>query len=204
MSLAGEFRRRRRVVGVGLAHALLVALALPCLAFAAGRDQAAGVRDGCANAKVSASSASPQAMRGAVVCLVNRERARYHLPPLIQDSKLTLAAQRYTSEMVRGHFFSHTGPRGSTPGSRITAAGYLWSWMSENIARVYPTPVAVVSAWMQSREHCRNILAPVFRNLGVGVVAGNNMSPIWTQDFGLPRGERPPSGNWGPARSCPR
>jgi uncharacterized protein YkwD len=146
-------------------------------------------------------------MRNAVVCLVNHERARYGLPPLIQVRKLTTSAQNYTAEMVRRDFFSHTAPNGSTPGARIAATGYRWSWAGENIASGFPTPLSVVMGWMQSQGHCYNMLAPVFRDIGVGVspkaVAGASEPATWTQDFGLPMGEQAPSKNWGPANSCP-
>lgn len=186
-----------------MAYAVLVALALPCLAFAAVRAHVSGMRDGCANADVPAHSASPQAMGDAVICLVNHQRARYHLPPLLQDPTLTVAAQRYTAEMANRHFFSHIGPGGSTPGTRIRAAGYSGSWFGENIAGGFRTPLAVVNAWMHSRGHCQNILAPMFRNIGVGVAARNKRFTLWTQDFALPRYERAPSGNSRPADSCP-
>ncbi|HWF75429.1 MAG TPA: CAP domain-containing protein [Solirubrobacteraceae bacterium] len=146
-------------------------------------------------------------MRNAVVCLVNYERARYHLPRLLQVHKLNSSAQRYTAEMVRRNFFSHTAPNGSTPGARIAATGYHWSWAGENIASGYATPLSVVTGWMHSQGHCYNMLAPTFRNIGVGVSphpVGYATTPsTWTQDFGLPMGAHSPSGNWGPANSCP-
>ena len=211
MPLVGEFSGRWRTSAVGLMIAVGVALmlcaALPRLGFAAVRAHAAGAQDGCANATASASTASPETMRDAVVCLVNFERARYHLPPLVQVHKLNVSAQRYTADMVRHDFFSHTAPNGSTPGARIAAAGYHWSWMGENIASGYPTPLAVITAWMHSQGHCYNMLAPVFRDIGVGVsphaVAPAGGPATWTQDFGLPRGQHAPSGKWGPANSCP-
>jgi uncharacterized protein YkwD len=146
-------------------------------------------------------------MRTAVVCLVNHERAVYHLPPLHEVHKLTISAQNYTAEMVRDDFFSHTAPNGSTPGARIAATGYRWSWAGENIASGFPTPLAVVTGWMHSQGHCYNMLAPVFSDIGVGVspnaVASASEPSTWTQDFGLPMGAHAPSGDWGPANSCP-
>jgi len=194
-----------------LAIAVCVAFALcatlPHLGYAAVRATAAGTRDGCANATVRASTASQKTMRAAVVCLVNYERSQYHLPPLSTVRKLTRSAQRYTADMVHHHFFSHTAPNGSTPGKRIAATGYRWTWAGENIASGYPTPFSVVTGWMHSQGHCYNMLAPVFRNIGVGEVphpvAGASEPATWTQDFGLRAGQHAPSGNWGPANSCP-
>ncbi|HWF35224.1 MAG TPA: CAP domain-containing protein [Solirubrobacteraceae bacterium] len=196
---------------MGLGVVLLASFALfvtvPRPALATVRAHATGVRDGCADAAITATSAAPQAMRDAVVCLVNFERARYRLPPLTQVHKLDISAQGYTAEMVRRRFFSHTAPDGSTPGGRIAATGYRWSWAGENIASGYSTPAAVVSGWMHSQGHCYNMLAPSFSNIGVGVsphpAGGANVPSTWTQDFGLPRGAHAPSSKWGPANSCP-
>jgi uncharacterized protein YkwD len=194
-------------MAIAVCVALVLCAALPRAGFAAIRAHAAGAADGCANATVPASGAPASVMRDAVVCLVNFERAKYHLPPLVQARKLTTSAQDYTAEMVHHDFFSHTAPNGSTPGARISAVGYHWSWAGENIASGYPTPLSVVTGWMHSQGHCYNILAPVFVNIGVGVsphpVADASEPSTWTQDFGLPMGAHAPSGNWGPSNSCP-
>jgi uncharacterized protein YkwD len=211
MPLAGEPSGQRRLRAVGTALALLAVMAvfgvLPRVAQASPGAEAAGVQYGCANATVSASTAPAQTMRNAVLCLVNYERRTYHLPSLRQVPKLTSSAQNYTTEMVRQHFFSHRSPDGSTPGTRISAAGFQWTWAGENIASGYTTPVSVVTAWMHSQGHCYNLLAPAFTDIGVGVspdsVSGTPGLATWTQDFGLPRGQHAPSGNWRPANSCP-
>jgi uncharacterized protein YkwD len=211
MPLGGEFSGRRRVPAAGLALALIAVFVLaswlPSLARAAPRSHQASVRVGCANAAASAKGASAQTLRIAVVCLVNRERARYHLPALSSGRRLTTSAQGYTAEMVRRHFFSHTAPDGSTPGARIAAAGFRWSWYGENIATGLATPRSVVEAWMHSKGHCYNILSPMFRDIGVGVsphpVGRATGAATWTADFGLSVGEQTQSGNWTPANSCP-
>jgi uncharacterized protein YkwD len=211
MPLAGDFSGQWRTSKVGLVAVLLASIALFCTlprpALAAVRGHAAGLRYGCAGATIRATSAAPQAMRNAVTCLVNYERARYHLPALFQNRKLDISAQSYTVEMVRHNFFSHTAPNGTTPGARIAATGYRWAWAGENIASGYATPLAVVAGWMRSQGHCYNMLAPSFRNIGVGVsphpAGGANVPSTWTQDFGLRMGQHSPSGNWRPADSCP-
>jgi uncharacterized protein YkwD len=184
--------------------AVMLLAMLPGRALAGVRGRAAAA---CAGAGASAATASQQALRAAVVCLVNRERARYGLPPLRAVRSLTASAQSYTNEMVRDHFFSHTGPNGSTPGARMAAAGFHWSAAGENIASGYPTPRAVVAGWMHSQGHCYNILAPIFTDIGVGIsphpVGGAIGGATWTQDFGLPMGAHAASANWSPANSCP-
>ena len=172
------------------------------------RSHAAYVSAGCANELAPAGTTPHRFLRRAVVCLVNKERARFDLPALRLAPRLTTSAQSYTSWMVRSDFFSHTGPNGnSNPGMRIAATGFRWSWAGENIASGFPTPLSVVTAWMHSQGHCYNLLAPVFADVGIGVsphpVAQARGPATWTQDFGLPLGWNAPSGNWGPADSCP-
>ena len=159
---------------------------------------------GCPDANVSARGAPVETMRVAVICLVDRERAARHLPPLHQSRALDRSAQRWTRTMVQDDVFSH----GANFATRITQAGVSWADAGENIATGFATPRDVVDAWLASPGHCRNILDPDFRLVGVGVdsrpVRGWASGPAtWTEDFALPMGARPPSRNWAPANGCP-
>jgi uncharacterized protein YkwD len=58
--------------------------------------------------------------------------------------------------------------------------------VAENIARGQRDPAAVMSSWMNSDGHRRNILNCRLRHIGVGLAYGSNNSPHWTQDFGTP------------------
>jgi uncharacterized protein YkwD len=142
-------------------------------------------------------------LQRAVVCLVNQQRRRRGLPGLRPNRKLNRSAQGWTNAMVVHREFTH----GADFALRISAAGFNWSNVGENIATGYRTPSAVVNAWMASPGHCENILDPEFREVGTGVSAaripGFSSRPgTWTQDFGLLMNQRPGSGNWGPADSC--
>jgi uncharacterized protein YkwD len=158
----------------------------------------------CKNANTPATSASRSAMRDAVVCLINQQRTNHHLPALHARRSLDRSAQKWTDAMVASGQFTH----GANFASRITAAGFNWSAAGENIATGFPTSRDVVSAWMASTDHCRNILDPTYADVGTGVnthpVGGFASGPsTWTQDFGLWMGHGAPSGNHGPANGCP-
>jgi uncharacterized protein YkwD len=104
--------------------------------------------------------------------------------------------------MVTNGIFTH----GTDFAARITATGYNWTSAGENIATGFQTPRQVVSAWMASPGHCRNILDPTFADVGTGVSSHRlaQYGPsTWTQDFGLWMGHSNPSGNYGPQRGCP-
>jgi len=184
------YLRATSVAGVAVLAAMLVLAA---------RAPAAA----CRNADTVAASASKQAMRDAVRCLVNKQRVAHGLPPLRASARLTRSAQGWSDEMVASRSFSH----GTDFAARISDAGYDWSKAGENIATGSPTPRTVVKTWMASPPHCRNILSPSYRDVGVGVnghaVAGAAGPATWTEDFGLSMFQSPPASNWRPANGCP-
>jgi uncharacterized protein YkwD len=157
---------------------------------------------GCQHARTPIAAGSPTEMRKAVVCLVNQQRTAHRLPKLAASGSLDLSAQKWTNDMVSNRDFSH----GADFSARISAAGFDWSSVGENIAGGFATPAAVVSAWMASPGHCANILSPIYREVGTGVSNGSSVggdaAGTWTQDFGLQMGQHPASGNYGPAQSC--
>jgi uncharacterized protein YkwD len=175
---------------------LAVAMSFTAVAAARGR--------GCAGGRMPIARASRADLQRAVVCLVNVERHQRGLPGLRESSRLNRSAQGWTNVMVAHRYFSH----GADFAARISAVGFDWSNVGENIATGYKTPAAVVRAWMASTGHCQNILNPVYRYVGTGVsdssIAGySTLAGTWTQDFGLLMGQHPASGNWGPAKGCP-
>ena len=165
------------------------------------RARAAGT---CSNANAVVGRASPQALRTAVVCLINQQRTSRQLPPLRASLLLDRSAQRWTDAMVMSDMFSH----GTNFAARISAVGYVWRAAGENIATGFQTPRSVVNGWMASTGHCQNILNPTYGNVGTGVsthaVRGwATGGGTWTQDFALSMFKSPPSANWGPADGCP-
>ncbi len=157
----------------------------------------------CPDAMTPASAAPAAALRAAVLCLINGERRRFGLPPLGANAGLDRMAQSWSTFMVAHDEYDHAAFV-----ARLGAFGYHWRTAGENIATGYATPRGVVLAWMSSQEHCRNILEPVFRDVGVGVVPGYvpmaaNIGSTWTLDLGLRASEPPASGNTGPQSGCP-
>jgi uncharacterized protein YkwD len=166
---------------------------------------AAGARGrGCAGAHRPITATSRAALQRTVVCLINQERRDRGLPALRENPLLNRSAQGWTNTMVSSRDFTH----GADFAGRISAVGFRWSTVGENIATGFGTPAAVVRGWMASTGHCQNILDPRFRYVGTGVsrraIAGvSSGGGTWTQDFGLGMGQSPASGDWGPAQGCP-
>ena len=82
------------------------------------------------------------------------------------------------------NYFSHTSKDGRSPWDPHPAQGYHYG-SAENIAAGQRTAAAVVSAWMNSTGHRKNILNCSNKAVGVGVSRGSGTYYIyWTQDFG--------------------
>ena len=59
-----------------------------------------------------------------VLALVNQARAQAGLASLTMDPQLNQSAQSYSDYMASANFYAHDGPDGSTPLSRMNAAGF--------------------------------------------------------------------------------
>jgi uncharacterized protein YkwD len=109
--------------------------------------------------------------------------------PLQWHGVLVDAAARHSQDMASNNFFSHTGSDNSSPGQRVTDAGYAWRLVAENVAAGYRTVQEVMDGWMSSDGHCANIMNPGLRDFGVACVPGgasNTYSSYWTMDLAAP------------------
>ena len=102
---------------------------------------------------------------------------------LAPDAALATAADRHSLWMLDTDTFSHTGANGSTPVQRVQAAGYALTgaWKcGENIAANGSTGAISLDAIAAQQHHDlflsplhrENILDDVYRQIGVGQVAG--------------------------------
>jgi uncharacterized protein YkwD len=71
---------------------------------------------------------------------------------------------------------------GSSPGERITVAGYVRRTYGENIATGYGDAQAAMDGWISSAGHCANLMNPNFTEMG-----GATYGIYWTQGFAAPR-----------------
>lgn len=110
-------------------------------------------------------------------------------PPLAWNSQLLQAASGHSQDMATKNYFSHTSQDGRTLVDRITATGYLWQTVGENIAAGYSTVDAVMDGWMASAGHCANVMNPNFKDVGVACVPSTTSSyrTYWTMDNGAKR-----------------
>ncbi len=108
--------------------------------------------------------------------------------PLAWNGKLFDAAAAHSADMATKNYFSHTSQDGRTFDQRITAAGYSWSNIGENIAAGQSSASSVMAGWMASAGHCSNIMNSSFTQVGVACVINNSATfrTYWTMDLGRP------------------
>ena len=142
------------------------------------------------------STAHAGEMENAALSLINSARTKAGCAALAINPKLQSAASGHAKAMARQNFFSHTGKNGSTAKSRINAAGYGWSAIAENIAAGQTSAKEVVSTWLASAGHKKNMMNCTYTETGLAVVYQDDDAPIsghqypfryyWVQTFGRP------------------
>jgi len=119
-----------------------------------------------------------------VLELVNEARAEAGVHALTLDPALRGAAQIRAVECVG--CFSHTRPDGSSYRTAITQAGVVAGYTGENVATGHDSPELVVSRWLQSEGHRKNILNANYTRIGIGLEknTGNRYGGYsWAQLF---------------------
>jgi uncharacterized protein YkwD len=110
-------------------------------------------------------------------------------PPLALSRELSEAAARHARDMAQQGALTHLGSDGSQPADRVSAAGYRWRSIGENIAAGQSSAAAVVTAWLESPGHCANIMGAQFAEMGVAFALAHSRRPgiYWAQEFASPR-----------------
>lgn len=121
---------------------------------------------------------------GRVIALTNAQRAAAGLSPVSANGALTAAAAAHSKDQAVNNKMTHTGSNGSTLGQRVSAAGFAWRTIGENVAMGYGSADSVMNGWMNSPGHRANILKPEFTSIGVAVAYAADGSPYWTMDLG--------------------
>lgn len=140
-------------------------------------------------ARETAPLADLAAVRDGMLAAVNQARREAGLEPLAFDDRLNAAAQEHAQDMLARAYYSHWSPDGSSPRTRALAAGYPSRAVAENIAAGELTVAGVMTGWLNSSGHRRNILEGSFRHFGVGLAVGrfeDRYRLLWVQTFGRP------------------
>lgn len=135
--------------------------------------------------------------RDNIIWYTNYERVKNNLDPLSTSDSLINSAREKNGDMVTHQYFNHVRD-GSPPvgfDTFIDAQNYEFIKIGENLAMGdFSTSAEVVTAWMKSSSHRKNILDPIYHNIGVHIRKGTidgRMVTLITQHFGDPRSSCP-------------
>jgi hypothetical protein len=123
---------------------------------------------------------------GAVLELINAERAKVGVKPLNDNGPTDDHADRHALDLAKNMSLSDTGSDGSTVKSRAKDAGYLFGNVGEAIAAGPMDPKAVVAQWMNDPTQRDQLLNPTYTDAGLGTVADTNGKLYWVEGFGGP------------------
>ena len=131
----------------------------------------------------------------AVLGRLNAQRASHGLPALRSNTKLAAAAHTHNLKIAAADQLSHQLPGEAGLGERISAAGYRWSAVGENIAVSTDRSQAGVLSLQNlmynetppNDGHRRIMLSSNFTEVGIDVVDDSVHGKVWlVLDFGRP------------------
>jgi uncharacterized YkwD family protein len=114
--------------------------------------------------------------------LVNAERGKAGLTPLIADLELSQVARLKSQDMIANNYFSHDSPTYGSPFDMMKQFGISYTAAGENIA-CNQTVEKAHEALMNSSGHRANILSQNFTHIGIGIVDGGPCGKMFTQMF---------------------
>lgn len=125
--------------------------------------------------------------------LVNEERKKEKLPPLVLNATLTKVARQHTLNMAKHEKMAHVlDEKGSA--KRVSEAGYDYMSVRENLAAAEgkpddppPTPAEIHEMWMKSKGHRANILEVKVTEVGISMLQSKKGTWFATQVFASPR-----------------
>lgn len=103
------------------------------------------------------------------------------VPAVSWNTKLENAAAAHSNYMQRSSRLTHSGRNGMMPEKRVSASGYRWSAVAENIAMGQRSTSEVIQSWLQSPQHCRNIM-----NRNVAEIGAGRSGAYWTLVLAAP------------------
>jgi uncharacterized protein YkwD len=115
----------------------------------------------------------------------NVRRGKAGLSPLSSNPILEASAMEHARDMADHRKMSHKGSDGSSPFDRMKRQGYRFSAAAENVAYGFDDVDSVMTGWLKSHGHRRNILGN-FSEIGVGHAIANDGASYWCVTFGTP------------------
>ena len=107
--------------------------------------------------------------------LLQADRARAGLPPLVLDARLSSVARGHSEDMRDHGFFGHLSPSTGSAMDRLQRAGIEALRVRENLGRAY-SPEELDRGLMGSPSHRANILSADVERVGLGIAVAEGGS----------------------------
>lgn len=146
----------------------------------------------------------------------NTQRLSSGVGSLTLNDKLDASAQAKANDMASRNYWSHNTPEGNPPWVFVSAQGYSYQKLGENLATGFSDEQSTISGWMASPPHRENLLDPSFTEVGFGyannpdyTAAGGGPMTIVVAFYGKPQvlassiTQTPPAASASPAPKVP-
>jgi len=120
-----------------------------------------------------------------LVDLTNAARKKEDLQELQPHPKLFQAARLHAANMAKQDKLDHDLD-GKSMIDRLKAVEYGVESAGENIAHKQTTPRKVITSWMESEGHKKNILTTDYVHIGVAVAKNAKGERYWVQVLATP------------------
>jgi len=120
-----------------------------------------------------------------MLVLINRERRKVGLHPLLPDTALRKVALAHSADMFERGYFGHNTPEGKDPFDRMREAHVRFYLAGENLALAQTLDIAH-QGLMDSKGHRENILRTGFGRVGIGILDGGVYGIMVSQEFRNP------------------
>lgn len=116
---------------------------------------------------------------------INALRAQVGVAPLTFNTQLTNSATGHSRYLATNPWTDpHIESNGSTPHSRIAAAGYTGPISGENVyGGGLATAQIAFAWWVHEPLHYQNMVSPMYNDIGIGIATGV-YGQFFTTDFG--------------------
>ncbi len=140
------------------------------------------VRDAASIGRDLATASAPS-REEIILDIVNEERAKLGVAPLVLNATMNKAAALRAQEITT--LFSHTRPDGTDCFTVYSEFNISYRTAGENIAAGNSTAAATAQQWINSQGHYENMIDPNYTEMGVGYAysANSQYGHYWVQIF---------------------
>lgn len=136
---------------------------------------------------ISSISFSSENYQKEMLNLVNIQRKKANISPLILDEKLNKLAKIKVDLVIKEGNLNHYAGGYNSLGEFLKNYGISYLAVGENLATKTKNPEDTMNLWMNSKGHRANILNKNFKNIGISSGIDKEGNIYWVQIFTNPR-----------------